>query len=116
MDPLTCIIDSTTSSSSSGTRSSSSSSGVSRTPYFLDDLPDSAATGLSRYTLAFLALSDMAYARDHISNAQRRDVGPCLAAWGARGPPVMIDDAGRAGSRHAFVFRTRRDVFVSFRC
>jgi hypothetical protein len=85
--------------------------------FLLDDVPASAAAGLGPLTPAFLALADMAYGFDHISGRRRRPLAPCLAAWGARGPPVFIggrtprDDADRA----AYVFRTQRDVFVAIR-
>jgi hypothetical protein len=57
----------------------------------------------------------MAYVYDHVAATPRRDGAPCLAAWGAVGAPVMVGGRG-GGDRLALVFRTRRDVFISFRC
>jgi hypothetical protein len=80
----------------------------------LADLPASAAADLGPYAPAFLALSDMAYPRDHVAGTPRRDPGPCLAAWGAAAPPTEIWAPGDP-ERRALVFRTRRDVIVAFR-
>ncbi|GBF96857.1 hypothetical protein Rsub_09713 [Raphidocelis subcapitata] len=84
--------------------------------YLLDDVPDHAAWQLGRLTPAFLALADMAYPLDHSAGTPRRPLAPCLGAWGARGPPVWLGGGGAEGrGRRAFVFRTRRDVFVAIR-
>ncbi|KAI8476661.1 MAG: hypothetical protein J3K34DRAFT_516252 [Monoraphidium minutum] len=70
---------------------------------------------LSPQMLFFQALADFSYSEDFLVSTQRRSVGPCLTAWGAK-DWKRIDAKNKLGADvHALLVRTDADIIVVFR-